>query len=207
MRILRGGEVVLTAGFRLTVASRYAFKRLDRTDQPYVWFRFYYRSKEFIQRTCIGNWSLSQPIQIPRPLRGSLTRKPSSLCRSLARGKGYLADRLSRSRRSESTVADAAIGLDASSFAVSRIEAMIQGLEEDLATVTSTYREVLQTLHGKLDRFKRDAALQQRQPEGKKPAGGTAIATTERAAATTATAGIWIYRETATWKSARNRRA
>ena len=87
---------MLTAGFKLTVARRYAFEYLDPTNQPYVWFRFYYRSRRSTKRRSLSQ--PSSPIQIPRPLRRSLTQKPSSLYRSLARGKDYLADRLSQSR-------------------------------------------------------------------------------------------------------------
>ena len=107
-------------------------------------------------------------------------------------------------------VADAAIDLDATSFAISRIEAMIQGLEEDLATVTSTHSEVLQTLRGELNQFKKDVALQLpvRQPEGKKPAGGTAIAEEKDDQTSSGyKTEILTYWETTTRKSARNQGA
>ncbi|KAF8540528.1 hypothetical protein BDD12DRAFT_880355 [Trichophaea hybrida] len=159
---------------------RYTFKNLDPEDEPFAFFRFYYRSKKFVQRSRLGNWSLSRPsspVQIPRPLSRSLTRK-SSLYQSLTRGKEFLADKLT-SRQSESSELMRVTSPDpirsSSSLTVTNIEATIQRLESDLALAGNNPEDAerVQILRSKLEQLKQDPVLQSKtppkEPKGKDP--------------------------------------
>lgn len=158
--------VRLGASIPAAKTVRYTFKNLDPEDAPFAFFRFYYRSKKFLQRSPLGSWSLtrpSSPIQIPRPLSRTLTQK-SSLYKSLTRGKDFLADKFSRHdsvdlRRVTSP------GLEKSdpNLGVGNLEADIQRLETDLALVATTPEDAarIQALCTKLEQLKESPGANQ----------------------------------------------
>jgi hypothetical protein len=85
----------LGANIPAAKTTRYTFRNLDPEDAPFAFFRFYYRSKKFIQRIR-GPWPLSRPsspIQLPRPFSRNLTRG-SSLYQSISKGKGFITEKL-----------------------------------------------------------------------------------------------------------------
>jgi hypothetical protein len=82
--------VRLGANIPATKTVRYTFRNLDPEDTPFASFRFYYRSKKFVQRSRIGTWSFSRPSSpfapASRPASRNLDRR-SSLYSSWGKGK------------------------------------------------------------------------------------------------------------------------
>jgi hypothetical protein len=123
--------VRLGASIPAAKTVRYTFKNLDPGDAPFAHFRFFYRSKKFLQGSKIGSWSLSRPgSPIPRPLSRSLARK-SSLYQSLSKGKEFLAGKLSPRRAMSPEPMTSSTSLAAPGS--NNLDATIQRLEAEVA--------------------------------------------------------------------------
>jgi hypothetical protein len=138
--------------------TRYTFQNLDAEDSPFAFFRFYYRSKKFIQRMRQIHRPLSRPsspLQIPRSLSRNLSRQ-SSLYQSLSKGKGYLSGKLTSFQSEITDITPTTMlrsVLSKSSPADSTVQAAINILGAEYSADESTKEEEAEKTKDLLDKL------------------------------------------------------
>ncbi|CCX16156.1 hypothetical protein FPQ18DRAFT_125617 [Pyronema domesticum] len=175
--------VRLGASMPANKTVRYTFRNLDPEDEPFAYFRFYYRSQKFMQRTRIAHWpSLSRPSSpVPRPISRTLTRK-SSLYQSISRGKKYLEEKLSSTRPSEDNAGgNARLGAETTrpetapplsvSHVPAYIEEQLQRLEQALGMPENAPEksEQIQAVRSKLEQLKQTPVVQMHDERRQEP--------------------------------------